>query len=89
MSATAPRHWRFWDRPYGYHFGSFAQVQFEPRDLWVGVFWRRDRFRGMSEAWDIGRPSGDRYTWPWTLHIYLCLVPMFPLHISIMRKVRL
>jgi hypothetical protein len=37
-----------------------AQVKFEPRDLWVGLYW-------------------DRSTFHW--HIYLCLLPLLPLHI--------
>jgi hypothetical protein len=45
-----------------------AQLQWEWRDLWVGVFWRR----GESV---IGGPD-------WTIkHLYICLVPCVPLHI--------
>jgi hypothetical protein len=85
----SPRHWRFIQRPYGYRFGLYAQIQLEPRDLWVGVFWRLHRWKSQSEGWDIGRPQGDRFTVPWTLHVYLCVVPILPLHISLSRKVKL
>jgi hypothetical protein len=46
---------RILDRP-----GLVAQFQWEPRDLWVGMFWHC-----TPVAW----------------HVYLCLVPMVPLHI--------
>lgn len=55
-----PRHWRLIDRP-----TLKAQLQFEPRDLWVGVFWRKT---------DIA------------VHVYLCLIPCIPLHITVLRR---
>ena len=50
-----------------------AQFQFEPRDLWIGLFWR------------INREMRPPYC---TLHIYLCLIPLVPLHITILLKSR-
>lgn len=41
-----------------------VNIQWEPRDLWVGLFWRRTEL---------------------ALHVYLCLVPCFPFHVSILR----
>lgn len=41
-------------------------VCFEPRDLWLGVFWRR------YEEW--GRHG---------LEVFICILPMLPLHIDI------
>jgi hypothetical protein len=41
-----------------------AQFQWEPRDLWVGLFWRRTAI---------------------ALHLYVCVLPCVPLHISIRR----
>lgn len=49
--------WRIVDRP-----KCKAQFQFEPRDLWVGVFWRHSEL---------------------ALHIYVCFVPLIPLHITL------
>lgn len=40
-------------------------IQWEPHDLWVGVFWRTT-------------PSEF-------LHLYVCLVPLFPIHLTIQR----
>ena len=40
------------------------RLLFEPRDLWVGLYWTKDRF---TESW----------------HFYICIVPMFPLKITI------
>jgi hypothetical protein len=36
MSDAPRRTWRFLHRP-----RLIAQLQFEPRDIWIGVFWRR------------------------------------------------
>lgn len=45
---------------------------FEPRDLWLGVYWTRD---AAEYAFD-GSPF--RYEW----RVYLCLVPMLPLLVT-------
>jgi len=42
-----------------------AQFQFEPRDVWVGLFWRTT---------DV------------CVHLYVTVVPLCPLHVTIMRK---
>lgn len=52
--------WRLIDRP-----GRLiVQFQWEPRDVWVGLFWRRTEI---------------------ALHLYICLLPFVPLHITIAR----
>jgi hypothetical protein len=47
--------------------GLIAQFQFEPRDIWIGLFWRYT---------DIA------------LHLYVCVLPLVPLHITIARSRR-
>lgn len=42
-----------------------VQLQFEVRDLWIGVFWRKTEI---------------------ALHIYICIVPLFPIHITKLLK---
>lgn len=42
-----------------------TRVEFEPRDLWIGLYWRCTR-----------ELFGVRH-----LHIYICLIPMLPLHL--------
>ncbi len=42
------------------------ELLFEPRDLWVGVYWTR-RAQGFDG--------------PGELHIYACALPCLPLHI--------
>jgi hypothetical protein len=48
-----------------------VQFQWEPRDLWIGAFWRFNY--GMT----------PRY---YTFHLYVCLVPMLPLHVTVLRE---
>jgi hypothetical protein len=53
------------------------QVKFEwkPADCWVGVFWK-------SEQLKIGDPTVGM-TSPYTRrHVWLCVLPMIPLHFT-------
>jgi hypothetical protein len=43
---------------------------FEPRDLWVGLYW--DYKAGVKRAFD--------------LDLYICVVPTVPLHVKIWRN---
>lgn len=45
---------------------------FEPRDLWIGVYWKTYTARG----------DDGRFLRRWTA-IYVCLVPMLPIKVSI------
>ncbi len=47
------------------------RIVVEPRDLWIGVYWTRQRPVG-----DNGRVLGE-----W-LKVYVCVVPMLPLVLS-------
>lgn len=47
------------------------QLQLEPKDLWIGVFWKCV-------------PMEDPL-WK-TLHIYTCFIPMLPLHITVLLR---
>jgi hypothetical protein len=43
-----------------------ARVEFKRQDCWIGIFWKRYRYLD-------GGPHG--------CDIWICLVPMFPLHV--------
>lgn len=63
-----------------------VQFQWEPRDLWVGVFWDFRRWSAGITGSD--NKHGAYVGRPWTLHIYLCFLPMLPLHIYVERIIR-
>jgi hypothetical protein len=44
-------------------------LKFEPRDLWVGVYWN------VTGAQELPNPLKRR------IDVYICLVPMLPIHI--------
>lgn len=46
-----------------------VQLQFEPRDLWVGIFWQVRKPPDLPAPYRI-------------LHVYICVIPMLPLHIT-------
>jgi hypothetical protein len=48
-----------------------VQLQFELRDVWIGCFWRVSRHPDLRAS---------------ILHLYVCLLPLFPLHVSILRE---
>ena len=52
------------------------KLLFEPRDLWVGLYWNKE------EA-----PGGK----PWVLTLYFCLIPMLPLRVKMtsIKKIKL
>jgi len=45
------------------------EILWEPRDLWIGVFWDK-----RLEC----RASGD---YEWFGHVYVCLIPCLPWHL--------
>ena len=50
------------------------RIKYEPRDMWIGLYWERDWFGG----YDI-----DAYE---RLRIFICLIPLFPIIITIRKE---
>lgn len=63
-----------------------VQIQWEPRDLWVGVFWQFHRWHAQITGSD--NKHGTYIARPWSLHVYLCIVPLLPIHVYVERTVR-
>ncbi|MDE2468704.1 MAG: hypothetical protein KGL35_08170 [Bradyrhizobium sp.] len=63
-----------------------VQIPLEPRGLWIGVFWQLHRHRGTITGLD--NKHGAFVAQPWNLHVYICAVPMLPIHVYVSRTVR-
>lgn len=51
----------------------WMRLEFKPQDLWVGAYWEHRPGRQIT-------PSIPDWRWR-DLHIWLCLLPMLPLHL--------
>ena len=63
-----------------------ARFEYKLQDMWVGIFWR-----GWYKAYlldeDKPRPAGyigDPYNF---LHVWICVIPCLPLHITFSKEV--
>jgi hypothetical protein len=59
---------------------ALCQVEFEPHDIWVGVYWR-DITRLDYDDVQAHRLVGHR-----ELDFWICLVPCFPIHLGFQGK---
>jgi hypothetical protein len=58
------------------HYRTFwrVKVEFKKEDFWIGVFWKRSS--------NVLRKSNDEYWKTYELHIWVCVIPMLPLHLT-------
>lgn len=61
--------------------GATAHFEWEPRDLWVGAFWKKDDFGPAYHCSSLTKLE-QRYD------LWVCLVPCLPLHVTWFRFVR-
>ena len=54
-----------------------VRLEFQPRDLWVGVFLRVDKLFAVDVTTGLDMLVRK------TLHVYICLVPMLPIHVLV------
>lgn len=53
----------------------WPKIKFEPRDLWVGVYWTRSsRTTTLDKDW-------QHYT------VYVCVIPCFPIIFAVKRSI--
>ena len=53
---------------------------FEPRDLWLGIFW------DFADVEPVPSRDGRMTVFcDWQLSIYVCIVPVFPLRLRVIR----
>ena len=52
------------------------KVRFEKRDIWIGVFWRKEPLFGFAD----GRPALDGFQLEsWLYEVYVCILPCLPI----------
>lgn len=57
----------------------FKKLIFEPRDLWIGVYWNDVEVHGAPADMHVLLSRYPYVMYPRRLYIYICLIPMFPL----------
>lgn len=67
LRAQNPSLWRIWSSGNRW----YLRLEFQPADLWAGVYWREGSAGAASELW----------RWD----IWVCLIPTLPLHLTHLR----
>lgn len=51
------------------------RIEFKPQDLWIGAYWENR----LARREDILHGYADAF------HLWICLLPMLPIHIEVPR----
>jgi hypothetical protein len=54
-----------------------ARFEFKPQDLWIGAFWRAEFVHELQDDFCVSVVVSRR-----RLDVWICLLPMLPLHVT-------
>src|SRR6185437_13215017 len=60
-----------------------ARLEWKLQDMWVGVFWRGWYRACIDEELRLFQDTGNPYDF---LHIWICVLPCVPLHITLRKE---